>query len=132
MAALGTVVVSHDTIGHIRKVIAVCTASADDGSFPNTALPAIEGRLLDLMTIPGGTKPQDQYDITIETADGFDVLQGVGNNRATATNEKVPVVYSGTGTHPTVDESDVLTLKIAHSNVHSAVVTIHLYYALGG
>jgi hypothetical protein len=132
MPALGSVLVTHHTIGHIRKVIAVCTGSVDNGTIPATALPSFEGRLLDLMTIPGAVKPTDQYDVTVETADGFDVLQGVGADRATATNQKAAIVYSGTGTHPTVDEGDVLTLKIANQAVHSAVVTIHLYYALGG
>jgi hypothetical protein len=128
----GSVVVTHNKLGSIRKVIAVCTADAADGSFPDTALPSFEGRLMDLMTIPGGVQPTNLYDITVIDANGLDVLQGVGVDRLTATNEKKPVVYSGTGTHPTVDDSDALTLHIVNNSVNSAVVTIHLYYALGG
>ena len=41
-------------------------------------------------------------------------------------------MYSGTSLHPTVDESDTLTLKIANNSVNSATTVIELYYGLGG
>lgn len=128
----GSVVLSTYSVGNIRKIVATCIGDAANGSFPATVLPSFEGRLLDLMTIEGTNKPTNLWDLTLVTADGFDVLQGVGIDRATATAQKVPIVYSGTGTHPTVDESDVLTLTIANNSVNSANIVIHLYYALGG
>jgi hypothetical protein len=127
----GTVTLAHYTVGNIRKVVATCVADAADASFPDTALPAIEGRLLALATNPGATAPTNLYDVTVEDQHGHDVLEGVGANRATATTEKVPVVYSGTAVHPAVDESDTLTLTIANNSENSAAVVVELYYALG-
>jgi len=128
----GTVTLAHYTIGSIRKVVATCVADAADGSFPATALPAIEGRILALATNPGATAPTDNYDITLVNQHGYDVLQGVGANRDTANTEQVPVLYTSTGTHPAVDETDTLTLTIANNAVNSAIVVIELYYSIGG
>lgn len=128
----GTVTLTHYTIGNIRKVVATCVADAADGSFPATALPAIEGRILALATNPGATAPQDNYDVTLPNQHGYDVLQGLGANRHTSTTQQVPILYSGTGTHPAVDESDTLTLTIAGNNVNSAITVIEICYALGG
>src|SRR4051812_32795025 len=102
--AVGTVTVTQVRVGNIRKVIATIVASSTDGSVPDTVLPAIEGRLLHLVTNPGSTAPTDNYDMTLEDQNGHDVLEGVGANRDTANTEKVPVVYSGTSIHPAVDE----------------------------
>jgi hypothetical protein len=124
---------THYPLGNIRKLVFTCTADASDGSFDDVTVATIfEGRLLDLETNPGATAPTDNYDITIEDDGGHDVLEGVGGNRHTTTTQKVPVVYNGTGTHPTVDDSDTLTLKIANNSVNSAITVITLYYALGG
>ena len=128
----GSVTVTHYELGNIRKIVCVCVGDAGDGTFPNTVLPRIEGRLLDLETDPGATKPTDNYDVTIEDAGGHDVLEGVGADRDDTNTEKKPIVYAATALHPTIDETDVLTLKIANNAVHSALTTISIYYALGG
>ena len=131
--AAGTITQSHARTGHVRKVVFTCTADAADGSFPATAISIpIEGRLLALVTNPGATAPTDNYDITLVNQHGYDVLQAVGANRDTATTETAVVVYTGTGTHPAVDEGDTLTLTIANNAVNSAGIVIELYYALGG
>jgi hypothetical protein len=128
----GTVTTVHNAVGTIRSVVCTCTADAAGATFPATALPSIEGRLLALVTNPGATQPTDNYDITLVDQHGHDVLEGVGANRDTLNTEKVAVVYSGTGTHPVVDEADTLTLTITNNAVNSAVVVVQLYYALGG
>lgn len=127
----GTIVIAHTTIGHVRKVQATCTADAADGSFPATTLPSFEGRLLAIATNPGATAPQDNYDVTLPNQHGHDVLQGCALNRDTSNTEQTPVFYSGTGTHPAVAASDVLTLTIAGNNVNSAVTVVEIYYGLG-
>ncbi len=127
----GSVTTVHTTLGNIRKLVFTCTGDSSDGSFPNTELPKFEGRLLALETNPGTTAPTDNYDITIEDADGHDVLEGVGADRDTANTEKALVVYSSTSVHPAIAESDTLTLKIAGNSVNSAGIVITLYYALG-
>lgn len=128
----GTVTIAHETVGNVRKIIATCVADAADASFPATALPAFEGRILAIATNPGATAPTDNYDVTLPNQHGYDVLQGLGANRDTANTEQVPIVYSGTGTHPAVNESDVLTLTIANNAVNGAIIVFELYYALGG
>lgn len=129
--AIGTVTVTQKKVGQIRQVIAAIVASSTDGSVPDTVLPAFEGRLLALATAPGVTNPTANYDLTVVDQFGRDVLEGVGANRSASATEKVPIVYSGTGTFPPVDEGDVLTLKTANNSVNSALVTVTLYYGLG-
>lgn len=129
----GTVVLTaHNLGGNIRTLHYTATADVAAATFPDTALPKIEGRLLDLVTNPGAVAPQANYDVTVEDQFAHDVLEGVGANRHTANTEKVAIVYSGTSLHPTVDDVDTLTLKIGGNNVNSAVTEIYIYYALGG
>jgi hypothetical protein len=130
--AAGTVTLAHRTIGNIRTVTATITADAADATIPATALPAIEGRLLALVTNPGTTAPTDNYDVTLVDQHGHDVLEGVGANRDTANTEKVSIVFSATAVHPAVDDGDTLTLTIVNNAVNSAEIVLVLYYALGG
>jgi hypothetical protein len=125
----GTVTLTHYALGYVRRIEAACTADAADGSFPATALPAFEGRLVQLITNPGATAPTDNYDITLVDVDGADRLQGVGMNRDTANTEQAAVVFSGTALHPVVDAGETLTLTIAGNAVNSATTRIVLFYA---
>ena len=59
------------------------------------------------------------------------MLQGVGQNLDLAASTSVAIVYAATSVHPTVDESDTLTLRISHNVVASAEFLIDLYYGLG-
>ena len=128
----GTITQSHAKLGSVGVITFTCTADGGDGSFPDTVLDdRIEGRLLALETNPGATSPQALYDISIDDAEGHDVLEGVGDNRSASATEKALVVYSSTSVHPVVDDTDTLTFKIANNNVNSAIVVAKLYYALG-
>ena len=127
----GTVTQVHEKLGHVRKVILTCTADSAAATYPTAVLPKFEGRLLALVTNPGAVGPTDNYDIVINDQHGHDVLEGVGGNRSITATQKVPVVYSGTGTHPAIAAGDALTLAITNNAVNSAVTVITLYYALG-
>ena len=70
-------------------------------------------------------------DITLVDQNGVDVLQSVGVNVDLAATTDVAIVYSGTSVHPTVDDADTLTLKIANNAVVSAELVVNVYYALG-
>ena len=126
-----SVTFSERKLGVTRDITATVTFDSGDGSFTPTALPAgWEGRLVAIRTNPDGTTaPTDQYDITLVDADGVDRLQGVGANRATATSEEAPVVYSGTSISPPCVRGETLTLTIANNSVHSAVTVIRLVFA---
>ena len=128
-----TVVEVHNKLGQIRSLQLTIVLDSGDGSmdaYPITN--KFEGRLMDLVTNPGTTAPDDNYDIVINDQHGHDVLEGVGANRHTTTTQKVPVVYSGTGIHPVVDESDTLTIDITGNTTVSAETVVLLYYAIGG
>ena len=125
----GTVTETKEKQGPIGVVTLTITGDASGGSVPDTDLATkIGGRLLALETNPGSPAPTTLYDITIDDADGHDVLEGVGANRAAAATEKVAVVYSGTEIHPSVAKSDTLTLKVANQAVNDAVIVVKLYY----
>ncbi len=124
----GSTTVTHQTLGHVRKVIVDWVADAADGSVPSTVLPVFEGRLMELCTNPGAVAPTDNYDIVITDAEAFDVLQGVGANRDTANTEVAIPVYSGSTIHPVVSRADVLTLAISGNAVNSATGRVLLKY----
>ena len=125
----GTVTQTDVKRGPIGLVTLSVTADAADGGVPDTNLEVkISGRLLFLETNPGATAPTDNYDITIEDADGHDVLEGVGANRDTANTEKASIVMSGTVIHPAVSIGDTLTFKLANNSVNSALISVKLYY----
>ena len=128
----GSVAVTHVRISNIRKVVLACVGDAATGSIPDTVLPAFEGLLLALGTAPGSPQPTSLYDITIVDQFARDVIEGVGANRSQTLPEKANIVFSGTGTHPPVDEADTLTFKVANQSVASAQFTVTLYYSLGG
>lgn len=115
-----------------QKLVITCTGDAADGSFPDTVLPPIDGKLLHIETNPGATSPTANYDITIVDQNGIDVLQGVGANRHTTSSERANIVYSGGLDHPYVTIDDVLTLNIDNNSVNSAGIVIELVYQPGG
>jgi len=118
----------------VKVVTLTCTADSSDGSYPATALTGIPsngrgGRLLQIITDPQSTAPQDNYDITVTDSGGADLLLGVGANRDTA-NTEVAVIATN-GAHPVYAGTDTLTLNITNNNVNSAGIVIKLYYTEG-
>lgn len=124
----GTVTTTHNALGAVRRLVFAVTADAAAATVPDTVLPAIEGRLLALVTNPGATAPTDNYDVTLEDGDGLDRLQGVGANRDTANSEQAPIVYASTSIHPSISIEETLTLKVANNAVNSAGLTIAIFY----
>lgn len=127
----GTITQTLERRGPVGVVTFTATADAADASFPDTVIEAkISGRLVALETNPGATAPTDNYDIVLDDAEDFDVLEGIGANRDTATTEKAEIVASGGSgvTLAHVAKSDVLTLKITNNSVNSAGIVIKLYF----
>ena len=128
--AASSVTETHRGLGNLKKVEFAVTFSSVDGSFTDyTILSKFEGFLLSIETNPGGTAPTNLYDITIEDAEGLDVLMSAGLNRATATTE-IASIPLGTYHHPTVDSEQVLTMKIANQSVNSATTKVILVYSM--
>ena len=120
-------------VDHIKVVTLTCTADASDGSFPATTLTVlprndIGGRLVQMITDPGATAPQDNYDITL-TNGGADMLLGGGANRDTA-NTEIAFIESN-GAHPIYAGTDTLILNVSGNNVNSAISVIKLYFVEG-
>jgi len=90
----GTVTVLERSIVHIHKIKWTWTSSA--GGAADLITPGVyAGRVIALVTDPGTTAPDDNYDITITDAEGYDVMQGAGANRDTANTETaVPTATS--------------------------------------
>ena len=117
-------------VAPVKVVTFTCTADSSDGSYPATTVSTdIKGRLLQIVTDPQSTAPQDNYDITVTDSVGADLLLGVGANRDTS-NTEIAIVESN-GAHSVVAETDTLTLTITNNNVNSAVIVIKLYYTEG-
>src|SRR3990167_1290279 len=119
--AVGTVTFTHDRAGGFGRIVATCTASSTDGTFPATDIPVFAGELLTLHTNPGAVQPQDDWDVTLVDDGSVDRLQGLGANRDTLNSELAHIVYSGTAIHPAC-VNEKLTLTVAGNNVNSAVI----------
>ena len=117
-------------VAPVKVVTFTCTADSSDGSYPATTVSTdIKGRLLQIVTDPQSTAPQDNYDITVTDSVGADLLLGVGANRDTS-NTEIAIVESN-GAHSVVAETDTLTLTITNNNVNSAGIVIKLYWSEG-
>ena len=117
-------------VAPVKVVTFTCTADSSDGSYPATTVSTdIKGRLLQIVTDPQSTAPQDNYDITVTDSVGADLLLGVGANRDTS-NTEVAIVESN-GANSVVAETDTLTLTITNNNVNSAGIVIKLYWSEG-
>jgi len=80
---------------------------------------------------PTDAPPTYGYDVYLYDQTGYDLLEGVGEDRDRSATEQVPIVYSGTSVNPVVDEEDTLTLTISGNAVASALINISLYYTPG-
>lgn len=101
------------------------TADDSDGSVPNTALPAISGRLIIAVTDPGATAPTAAYDIVLEDEYGFDVMGGTLADRSATVTEQAFPSDGSNNIERIVD--GVLTFKLTNNSVNSAVGQCILY-----
>ena len=121
-------------LGNIRKVAFDCTANSSAGTFTSVALTqSIEGRLLQIVTNPGATKPTDNYGVKLNNQHGVDMLLSCGLLRDETNSEVANIVFDVDGSaHPYITKDDTLTLAISGTTTNSAKTVIELYYGLGG
>lgn len=81
----GSCTVTDYTAFALKKVKFEWTADAVGNVTVGTSAADYFGKVLTLVTIPGTPAAQDNYDITIKDADGYDVLQGNGSNLGNST-----------------------------------------------
>lgn len=114
-----------DVLGnrHLEVIVITWTAHTD-GTFTSYAIGNVYGTLERMVTNPGSTAPQANYDITITDADGFDVLGGTGANRHETNTEEAAIAF---GTYFQRTVAGPLTLNISGNNVNGATGTVSLY-----
>lgn len=117
----GTVVVTEERFGTVKKVVFAWTCDAS-GNADAVTLGAYSGAIERLITIPGaaGAAPTDNYDVVVND-DTTDVLMGAGANRDTANTEQVLASSLG------CMANDVLTLGITNAgNAKSGTVILFI------
>jgi len=133
--AVGSVTETLYEIGNVKVLKMAVTANSSDGLLADHAvtssLPQSGFRVIKLVTNPGSTKPDDNYDITLKDSLGIDILQGLGVNRDETNTEETPIVYSGTSLHPVVAGYETLTLGFSGSTKNSATFDAYVTFALG-
>ena len=103
------------------------TADAADGSVPDKVITVgkadpVWGRYLyRVVTNPGTTAPTDNYDITVDDADGLDMCGGDCANRDTANTEKVQLVLF----EPVLGN---VTITVSNNSVNSATGLVRLVF----
>ncbi len=125
MPDLGTVVVTEETFGSVKKITFAWTSEnggANAGKASKTTVNHYNGEIIRLVTVPGtgGDAPTDDYDITVTDEDSTDVLMGAGANRDTANTEQVLASSLG------CVANDKLTLNVSNAG-NAKKGTVHLY-----
>ncbi len=63
---------------------------------------------------------------------GYDVLEGQGQNRSASASQHAPIFYAASsGVGVCIDDSDSLTLLVGNNIIGGAFTSIDLYYATG-
>jgi len=116
--------------GKARFITFSATADASAHTYPDTSTTIGETAgywLCSMETDPGSTAPTDDYDITVKSALGTDLLGGAGANRdETNTEIAYPTIDSTSGQKGCVPINSALTLGISGNGVDSATTTIKL------
>jgi hypothetical protein len=96
--------------------------TSDDaaGTAAGTTTSYYDGKIIWFVTDPGGTAPDDNYDITIVDGNSIDVLAGAGADRDTADTEYVAEASLGAVV------ASKLTLAVANAG-NAKLGTIYLY-----
>ena len=110
-----------------------CTANDTDATFPAIAMSdTVKGEINgwyihEVRTYPSAvTAPQDNWDVTITDADGYDIMGGTLANRATATDQRV-VPLAMTGYWFETPITGATNVNISGNNVNSAKMEIKVF-----
>ena len=71
--------------------------------------------------------PTANYDVRLQTDDGYDLLEGLGADRSRTAVEQVAILYASTSVHPCVAAADELTLIVDNHFAVSAEITVSIY-----
>lgn len=113
------------------KAMIINVSVTDDGASGTTATfdNVVGWWFCSMETNPGSTAPTDNYDIALNTAGGFDILGGAGENRDTASTETAyPTIDSTTGQKACVPVNSPLTMSVSGNSVANAVIGIKFFF----
>ena len=87
--ALGTAVKTETTVGSVKQIKWVwlsgtAAAPADLGAVTSASTAVLNGVIESVTQIPGGTTPDNLYDVTITDGNSVDVIAGLGANLSNA------------------------------------------------
>jgi hypothetical protein len=122
MADSGTVTISEERLGSVKKITFAWTSTAG-GAASKTTSYAYNGEIIRQVTVPGagGSAPTDQYDITVTDGDSTDVLMGQGANRSNVNTEQVLASSLG------CVANDTLTLNVSNAgNAKSGTLYVYI------
>jgi len=117
----GTVVTTEETYGSVKKV-KFDWLSAATGAADATTTNAYNGLVIMAGFEPdsGGTQPDDNYDVTVKDADGYDILAGQGANLSHAAAVTKVASMGGVA-------NDTLTLGVTGANAaKGGIVTLYI------
>jgi hypothetical protein len=103
--------------------------AGETGTYPATAISSsnadqLQGYYLyKLITNPGATPPEDNWDFVLTDGDGIDVLGGAGANRHTTTSQMIAPLLT-TGVYFAQPVLEAWTLAITGNTTASAIVVI--------
>jgi hypothetical protein len=107
--AAGTVTVTEETFGTVKKITFAWTSTAG-GAADAPTVATFSGKIEALVTIPDAVDaPTTLYDVTVTDADGVDVLAGAGANRSATATELVLASLLG------IVANDLLTVNITNA-----------------
>jgi hypothetical protein len=118
----GTVTVTEETFGTVKKIKFEWTSAAD-GTATGTTTHVYSGEVRRWVTVPGAdaAQPTDQYDVAINDEDGADILMGFGANRSNVNAEQIIV------TTPVVIANDKLTLSVTNAgNTKGGIISLYV------
>lgn len=125
---------SNDYSNELRTVEFQITASASDGSIPDTAVidsifPRIQGWfLISAEAIPGTPPPSNNADLQVNNEHGLDILGGNGTDLISSTVAQAAV--PSIGSHNTrMGIHSGLSISVSGNSVSSAKITIILNFA---
>lgn len=117
----------HFALGGVHRLEISWTAHTD-GSYTSFSTRAINGIIIGVLTDPGSTAPQANYDITLKNSYGLDVMGDALADRSATATEYIQPYNAVQNNYPSMPNHGALTLDISNNNVNGATGKVVIYY----
>ena len=126
--ATGTVTITEQVHTSMKKVKFEWTSSTGAAA-GDTTTNAYSGQIWRVIIAPGSSSsaPASNYDVAVNDSDGDEVLNGLGTNSSTATNDVYGVSTGAAAYAPISAVSSKLTLAVSDAgNTKSGTVVLYI------